>query len=123
MTPIPQRRPISVRQLILACFVGLVIGVGGFWLTSMEPDQHTLGLCYPTVSAAFDPWTGLPHGATITCPVTPLAGSNSGLTYQVATPPDLAGRQALPVPLGFVVGAGLVILGSTVSDARRRRSG
>ncbi|HEY7937105.1 MAG TPA: hypothetical protein VID26_08235 [Candidatus Limnocylindrales bacterium] len=36
--------------------------------------------------------------------------------------PDLAARRAIPVPLGFVVGAGLVLVLSAVAEARRRRS-
>ena len=125
-----QRRWFSVQQLVLACLVGLIVGVGGFLLTAQEPDQRTLGLCHPSIFAGFDLWTGLPHGATMYCPgIFVSTGSNATpsmistpRTSTAPTPPELATRVAVPVPLGFVVGAGLVLLVPTVRGALKRRS-
>jgi hypothetical protein len=123
------RSPFSTRRLFAAAVLGAFVGVLLFWLTSMEPSQRTLGLCYPTIEAGFDPWTGLPHGATIYCSQVAVQATPSavpsiflpGSTRQDPIPPELANRRAIPVPAGFVVGALVVLVPSAIGRARREK--
>lgn len=118
-----QARWFSARQLVLAAVVGLVIGVGTFWLTSMQPQFFYTRSCHPGVAQGFDPWRGSPHGATLLCEPSNLIGAplaepsialSTMSTIEEPTPDDLVGRRAIPVPLGFLVGAGcFLILTST----------
>lgn len=121
--------PFSVRQLVVACVVGVVVGVSLFVLSSMEPDQRSIGLCQPTTEAGFDPWTGLPHGATIYCsgleiqtgPTAAPSVTQTASTYQTPAPPSIANRQAVPVPIGFATGVLAVLLPLGLMQARQRR--
>lgn len=97
-------------ELILACLVGLVVGAGGFLLTGITGPDLYMGFCYPIVRSGFDPLSGLPHGVTLYCPALALIHPFPASTLDVPMSADLAARRALPVPLGFVVGAGLVLL-------------
>ena len=115
-----QRRWFSVRQLAIACLVGLIVGYGAFLLTAMGPDEKVISMCYPALNAGFDPWTGMPHGTTLNCPQLSIDGTQHSVSQYVPMSADLVTRRAIPVPLGFVVGAGLMLLVSTVSRARRR---
>jgi hypothetical protein len=117
---VEQRRWFSVRQLVLACLVGLIVGYGAFLLTAVSPDEKVISMCDPVLDAGFDPLTGMPHGTTLNCPQLHLDGTQTSVTQVVPMSADLASRRAIPVPLGFVVGAGSVLLVSTVSRARRR---
>ena len=116
----PQRPWFSIRQLVLACVVGLIVGVGGFLLSAMGPDEKVISMCNPVLSAGFDPLTGLPHGWTLNCPQLHPDGTQTSITQDVPMSADLSSRRAIPVLLGFVVGAGLVLLVSTVSGGMRR---
>jgi hypothetical protein len=121
------RSPFSARELMLAGIFGVLLAVTLFLLTSMEPNQRTLGLCYPSTEVGFDPWTGPPHGATIYCPALEIQAGPTALpsvtqtasTRETPTPPELANRQAVPVPLGFVLGVLVVLLPSAPIRARR----
>jgi hypothetical protein len=101
--------------LILAFVIGAIVGIGAFQLTSMWSSGIYIGFCSPTLKAGFDPWTGSPHGNTLDCaPISSNSGSGTvltqpGSTLQQPTPPEIASRRAIPVPLGFMVGAGLVL--------------
>ena len=117
-----QRRWFSVRQLALACLVGLIVGYSAFLLTAMGPDEKVISMCNPVLNAGFDPLTGLPHGWTLNCPQLHPDGTQTSVTQDVPMSADLASRRAIPVPLGFVVGAGLVLLVPTVRGALKRRS-
>jgi hypothetical protein len=108
----------SRRRLALAVVVGLGVGFGAFFLTSMQPAFGYLGFCHPGVAQGFDPWTGQPHGSTLICDQNALV-PNPQATINDPIPPALVGRQAIPVPLGFVVGAGVVLL----IPVLRRRDG
>jgi hypothetical protein len=112
----------SVQQLVLACLVGLGVGFGAYLFTAMNSQDQVISFCDPGQSAGFDPWTGLPHGATFNCPQLHPDGTQTSFIQSVAMPADLASRRAIPVPLGFAVGAGLVLLGVRVSE-RRTQSG
>jgi hypothetical protein len=100
----------SLRRLLLAVLVGLTLGFGAYILTSMQPSVAYLGFCHPGIAQGFDPWTGEPHGSTLNCEPSGVIPQTAPTTIQTPTPPDLASRQAIPVPLGFLLGAGLVLL-------------
>ena len=117
-----QRRWFSIRQVIVACLVGLIVGYGVFLLTAQASQALMPPECQPTVEAGFDPLTGLPHGATIECAQLTGLGGQVPLAQVIPMSADLATRRAIPVPLGFVVGAGLVLFMPIVRGARRRRS-
>ena len=112
----------SVQQLVLACLVGLIVGFGAFLPTAMDSQDQVLSMCYPGLMAGFDPWTGMAHGTTLHCPQLNVDGTQSSVTQYIPMPPDLATRRAIPVPLGFAVGAGLVLIVSTVTGVWQRRS-
>jgi hypothetical protein len=98
-------RRFSVRELMLAGVVGLIIGCAAFLLTAQTPALLTID-CSPGVSAGFDPLTGSPH-VSINCAGLNGPGGQSPVAQVLAMPPDLASRRAIPVPLGFVLGLGL----------------
>ena len=112
----------SAKQLVLACLVGLVVGYGAFLLSATGPDEKVISMCIPVVNAGFDPLTGVPHGWTLNCPQLHTDGTQTSVTQDVAMPDDLASRRAIPVPLGFIVGAGLVLIVSTIMGVRSRRA-
>lgn len=100
----------------IMAIVGLAVGIALFSLTAGHlGTQQTISTppC-PQVNGdptAFDPLTGLPRGYTFVCP-------GGGWIHQ-----PLAAQQAIPVPLGFLLGAaaaGLVLL---FDVGRRRRAG
>jgi hypothetical protein len=93
---------------MLAGIVGLIVGCAAFLLTAQTPPLLTID-CNPEANAGFDPLTGSPHGATIDCGGLKGPGGQTPV-QDLAMPADLASRRAVPVPLGFVVGAGLVLL-------------
>ncbi len=115
-----QRRWFSVRQVVFACVVGLIVGYGAFLLTAVSPDEKVISMCYPVLDAGFDPLTGTPHGTTLNCPQLHPDGTQTSVTQDVPMSADLASRRAIPVPLGFVVGAGFVLIASTIRGAVRR---
>jgi hypothetical protein len=106
----------SFRRLVAALAVGLIVGVGAYALTGYWTQQVFLGFCQPTIQAGFDPWTGLPHGSTIHCP--PGSGTSIGATddtkpqttFVDPIPTEIAGRRAIPVPIGFILGGGAALL-------------
>jgi hypothetical protein len=108
--------PLSVSRLIAALAVGAAVGLGGFELTGQGPPAIVPTFCQPTAQAGFDPWTGLPHGLTYHCP--PVSDQSAGTTddtrpqttFVDPIPPEMASRRAIPIPLGFVLGAGIVLL-------------
>ena len=114
-----QRRWFSVRQLALACLVGLIVGYGAFLLSAQASQDPVNVGCVPALETGFDPLTGLPHGATLECAQLTGAGGQIPVAQDIPMPAGLASRHAIPVPLGFVVGAGLVLLVPTVRGARR----
>jgi len=119
---VEQRRWFSIRQLALACLVGLIVGSSAFLLTATGQDQKIISMCNPVLNAGFDPLTGSPHGWTLNCPQLHPDGTQTSVTQDVPMSSDLASRRAIPVPLGFVLGAGLVLIVSAVSGAWQRRS-
>jgi hypothetical protein len=111
----------SRRRFALAIAVGLVVGCGAFFLTSMQPPFAYLGFCNPGVAQGFDPWTGQPHGSTLVCDPNVLVPEPATINHPI--PPALVGRQAIPVPLGFVIGAGAALLVPVFQYRNRSRVG
>ena len=101
--------------------VGLVVGFGAYLLTAAAPQMAHFPECVFTQVAGFDPWTGLPHGATLECSEVRPDGSHPIVTQDYPVPDDLAARRAIPVPMGFAAGALLVLAASTLGGVWRRR--
>jgi hypothetical protein len=107
----------------IMAMVGLVVGIALFSLTSQVRLLYTYStpICQQGANLdvdkpGFDPLTGQPHGRTFHC-----AGSGRAMTF--SPDPELASRWAIPVPVGFVLGAsaaGLVLL---IDERRRRLAG
>ncbi len=116
------RRWFPVRAFVLPCLVGLLVGVGAFLVTSLDAGQQPISFCVSATQQGFDPLSGAPHGASFNCPQLNGLGGQISVPQDVAMPPELAARHAIPVPLGFIVGAGLSLAGSAAVNARRRRS-
>ena len=106
----------SYRRLAAAVAVGAAVGLGAFELTGQGPPAVLPTFCQATAQAGFDPWTGVPHGLTLHCP--PDSGQAAGTTDDIrpqttfveSIPPEIAGRRAVPVPLGFILGGRIVLL-------------
>lgn len=93
----------------IMAIVGLTVGIALFSLTSSDPQtlySFSTPLCDPAQTRiedfGFDPLTGLPHGYTFECAGVAGVGGSS-----ISHPPPaaLAARRAIPVPVGFVLGA------------------
>jgi len=94
-------------RLVLVLAGGLLLSLVAFNATS--PRSRSLrtftstdsAVCIVDIaSAGFDPWTGQPHGDsydTSRCP------DGTGRVV-FAVPSDLQGHQAIPIPVGFVLG-------------------
>jgi hypothetical protein len=99
--------PRLIAGLGLVIFVACVFGWLAFSITSSAPPErvHSNPVCVGIVEydAGFDPWTGLPHGRFYTCP--PAPGADPTMYFQVAVPDELIGRRAIPLPIGFALGA------------------
>jgi hypothetical protein len=115
-----QRSGFSIRQLSLTLFVGIVIGLGAFLLSSQQPPFFYLGFCHPGIAQGFDPWTGLPHGATLECVPSAATAATQPSTVNLAAPSDLATRRAVPVPVGFGVGVSLAFVLVSMGNRQRR---
>ena len=107
---------ISAQRLVATAAVGAAVGLGAFELTAQAPPAVLPTFCQATAQAGFDPWTGMPHGLTYHCP--PLSGQSAGTTddtrpqttFVEPIPPEILGRHAIPIPLGFILGGGIVLL-------------
>jgi H+/Cl- antiporter ClcA len=99
-----------MTRLVLAGFVGVVVGLGAFALTSGHGPLlgETGGLCTngQIQEPYFDLWTGQAHGFVLTC-----SASSSG-PWQIhgGITEDMEGRWwVIPLPVGFLAGALLVL--------------
>jgi len=119
MSPPPR---FTIRQLVLAVVVGLVVGVSVFEVTGITGPDLYMGFCYPTIRSGFDPLTGLPHGVTLYCPTIPNQPKPPS-TIVVPMSPEFAARRALPVPIGLLLGGGSVLLLASLKNSRRQRRG
>jgi hypothetical protein len=112
------------KGLMLAGFVGIVVGLGAFALSSAhEPPltrSHPICRDLQIEEAHFDLWTGRPVGLVFRCPE-PF-GSEAPWDIRIPVSDEMVGRRAIPFPAGFLVGAlltGAVVL---LIDRRRRQS-
>lgn len=96
----------------LALFSSFLLGVALFFVTSSQPLSPTSGLCRVQTlePAGFNPWTGEPHGGRYT--YDDCLGMTDGATHEFTPDPpaEIAGRRAVSIPVGMVVG--LIVLGS-----------
>ena len=106
----------SIAVVVLA---GVVTALVLFGVTGGSATYSYLGFCGPTVAPGFDPWTGEPHGGIFRCtridgPITIEPGE---------VPDDLIGRRAVPLPVGFALGAFIALVWLPVGwIADRRRA-
>ena len=112
----------TIRQLVVTVIVGIVIGSGAFLLSSQQPQDFYLGFCHPSIAQGFDPWTGLPHGATLECVPSAVTAATEPSTMSLPIPDELAPRRAVPVPVGFALGVCIALVLVSVGN-RQRRSG
>jgi len=100
---------------------GLLVGVVAFAFTGSYPQVGYLGpLCRSDEvrAAGFDPWTGLPVGGIYRCDPT-FPGDLPSHLVPLPVPEDLVGRRAIPVPVGFAVGAVLSLVLLRMRDRSR----
>lgn len=112
----------AARHIAEICVAGLVVSIVMFAMTSGYASPGYLGpLCRSsTIEAGFDPWTGLPHGPAYVCEPT-FAGDPPTHLVAEPIPAELVGRRAIPMPVGFAVGAVAAGLFLALRDRRRRR--
>jgi hypothetical protein len=108
----------SVKEVLLAVLVGLLVGYGAFLLTAQDSQDLVISSCTSTLQPGFDPLTGLPHSASFECPQLTGLGGQVPVRQDAPMSAGLASRRAVPVPLGFVLGFGAALL---VLAARRIR--
>jgi hypothetical protein len=102
----------------VVALVGLVVGCGAFLVTAQASQDQVISSCTSTIQPGFDPLTGLPHGATFECAQLTGLGGQVPVEQTDPTPADLASRRAIPVPLGFVLGVALMLIGLTIRRVR-----
>lgn len=112
----------SAKEVVLAALVGLLVGYGAFLLTAQDSQDLVISSCTSVLQPGFDPLTGLPHGASFDCPQLTGLGGQVPVRQDDAAPAELATRRAVPVPLGFVLGAAAVLLVLTAARRVRRES-
>jgi len=107
-------------RLVLIAIAGLAVGLGAFTLSSDHAPRgaHSSPPCYDlqTEEAHFDLWSGRPVGLVLTCSQ-PVGGTPWDL--RAPAPEDMAGRSAIPFPVGFAAGA--LIAGGLLHVVDRRR--
>ena len=116
----------NLRHLIAILALGVAFGLAAFLATSDHRVRAYLGPVCATADTpeGFDLWTGLPHGRSYTCDYSSFGPTGEAPHFvQGDVPPDLLGRRALPFPLGFLLGAALVVGGLAIGRrlALRRR--
>jgi hypothetical protein len=121
MTVAPWRKPLlglPPAAAVGAILVAAALAAGLLFLMTSWHELYTISgpVCQDRtlVAPGFDPWTGMPHGVRVTCP------QLDPTTHEGTLPPDLVGRQAIPVPVGGAVGAGIAVLVLAVTQRRRR---
>ena len=122
MTPVALGIRRSVQAIALVLLGGVILSLALFWVTSLTPTYRYIGpLCairtvqYP----GFDAWTGEPHGRTYDC--TEIFDGSGVTRITAEVPAELAGRRAVPLPLGFAIGAITTMLALVVASTRGNR--
>lgn len=119
------RRILGVRTLVAITLLGVAFGAAAFAITSFHPQYRYLGpLCTAEDQwPGFDMWTGLPHGRSYIARCDPpLAGAPTPYRYVGPVPDEMAGRRAIPLPVGIPTGWLLATLGVIWSERRQRSS-
>jgi hypothetical protein len=112
-----------LRLLVLVVVGGFGVSVGAFWVTSLTPNYLYLGpICITNdVHPGFDPWTGQPHGRNYDRVDCDLEADPAIVQHiEGAIPPEMQGRQALPLPAGFAAGCLITVGALALQDSRRR---
>jgi hypothetical protein len=121
---------VAVRSIAVVVLGGAVTAIALFGVTSQAPTYGYLGpLCAQHVAGpGFDPWTGEPHGRIFTMPVGSWDGCLTGQavrTIKGEVPAELIDRLAVPLPVGFALGAFIALIWLTarsITEADRRTS-
>lgn len=104
----------GIAHALVVGILSLAFGLAAFLVTATHEQRNYLGpICaINIVDDGFDPWTGLPHGRSYTCDPNVFGSTREVLTLiQGDVPEDMAGRRAVSVPLGFLLGAALAVGG------------
>jgi hypothetical protein len=121
-----RRRPPLVVIIGLGTFVAVILFAATSWRAPGAPADFPDGIpvsarsdglppsprLKDVVPSGFSPWTGEPHGWSATVPRSLNLGD---AVEHGPVPDDIRGRWAIPLPLGFALGAaaglGLVVVG------------
>ena len=109
-------------RLLTIGLLSAAFAVAAFVATSSHREWAYLGpVCAKNVTGdGFDVWTGMPHGRSYLCDYTDFGPTGEVPHFvQEDVPPDMVGRRAVPLPLGFLLGVALTLAGL----ALRRRLG
>src|ERR1700726_1288657 len=113
-------------DLVLAFVVvaGIALAWTAFKVTSggtppFQADHAFSAACTSGLQApGFDPWTGQPHGQQVNC--APVGINPATVIEQRAVPAEMVGRWAIPLPVGFLIGAALAGCLLLLADRRRK---
>jgi hypothetical protein len=121
-----------LRAFVTAVVIGVVVAVVAFALTSIHRNLNYLGgpcteyKAFPYI----DPWTGeWVSGLYVetSANVPPFGCSAPGRSFALDPPSDLAGIRAIPLPIGFTLGAAgalaAIILLRVFNPRARSRAG
>jgi hypothetical protein len=102
-------------QIALIGLIGAVVALVAFTVTASTPSYLGSPCREYLIRPGFSPWTGEPHGFTY---IFHCDSEHPGLLVTPGVPDELAGRWAIPLPVGFVLGLGIGVL---VLKARTQR--
>ena len=111
-------------RLALVVVGAIAVAWAAFSLTSggtppFQADHAYSAPCASGLEApGFDPWTGQPHGQRVLCE--PVGINPETVIEQRAVPAEMVGRWAIPLPVGFLIGATLAGGVLLLIDRRRK---
>src|SRR5262245_44404087 len=105
------RRRRFVDRIAVTLATGWIFAVLAFAVTAQVPSVTFLGgPGWHMTPAGFDPWTGEPYG--------PVVSGAGGPAISEPVPAELAGRRAVPMPLGFLIGSALGLIAALAWERR-----